>query len=390
MEFNFEKSFQIFLMPMKLMRTHPKIDKNFKWFIQYCFFHLPFTIHYIIITYNSYLNAKNNNFSAACKNGIISLTFLGIWLNNMIMLWHKDAMNRLLDLMAEDYKMAAKLSKEEQEIFKRYDLKKTLVCKVWLVVYIISFLLFCVKAIVMMVYYLLIGEPRLVHLYDLVYPDVIERRKGEFFMFILITVFIFSYGIYAGLVYMSFLPCGPVFMLHACGHLEMVKRRTETLFLGDEEDINERLREIVLILQYTYKFVGIVNDCFKVFYEATLKLSAVSLPVTFYSLLEGLQRGLLSLEFASFILSGMALSSAPCYFSDMLMAKGEEVRLALYSCGWECEYNRRVRITILLLLTRCSRPIAVQTMFTTLCLDRLTDMFQQAYTIFNLMNAVWS
>lgn len=255
MEFNFEKSFQIFLTPMKLMRTHPKIDKNFKWLIQYCFFHLPFTIHYVIITYNSYLNAKNNNFSAACKNGIISLTFLGIWLNNMIMLWHKDAMNSLLDLMAEDYKMAAKLSKEEQEIFKRYDRKKTLVCKVWLIVYIISFLLFCVKAIVMMVYYLLIGEPRLVHLYDLVYPDAIERRKGEFFMFILITVFIFSYGLYAGLVYMSFLPCGPVFMLHACGHLEMVKRRTETLFVGDEEDINEKLREIVLILQYTYKLV---------------------------------------------------------------------------------------------------------------------------------------
>ncbi|XP_021188704.3 uncharacterized protein LOC110375058 [Helicoverpa armigera] len=388
MENNFENSLKLFLIPMRVVGTHPEVPINLNWFILYSLTYGPFTILAIIIIYNSYLNATNDDFSEACKNGILSLTYFGASLNNIIMLWYRDSIKNLLDMMKNDYKMAAGLPRDEQKIFQEYVSKKTLVCKVWLILFTVSCSLFSVKAILLMVYYAIIGEPRLVHLYDLVYPDFIESRKENLSMYLVIYFFIFSYGVYAGFVFMSFLPLGPVLMLHACGHLEITKKRIETLFTSNTKDVNEKLNDIVKLLQYTYNFVETVKECFKVFYEATLKLSALALPVTFYALLDGLQHGEFSLEFSSFILSGIALSSAPCYYSDLLLEKGREVSLALYTCGWEQEYNRRARSTILLLLIRSSRPIAMQTMFATLCLIALTEMFQQAYTIFNLINAV--
>ncbi|CAH0697537.1 unnamed protein product [Spodoptera exigua] len=234
------------------------------------------------------------------------------------------------------------------------------------------------------------SEKLLVHLYELTYPDYIEKRKGDLVMYLFIFLMVFLYGVISGLGFLSFVPYGTVCMLHACGHLEIAKNRIDSLFTGDSRYVNEKLKNIAQLLQYTYHFIEYSNGCLRFFYDAILKLSAIAIPVTFYALLEGLRHGVFSMEFTMFILNAIMLTSIPCYLSDKLLEKGEEVRLALYSCGWECEYNRRMRVTILLLQTRCSRPIAVQTMFTTLCLYAVTDMFQQAYTILNLMNAVWN
>ncbi|CAH1643871.1 unnamed protein product [Spodoptera littoralis] len=386
----FEKTLKLFLVPMRLTLTSPEIPITFKWLIRYLLGFLTLTALAIVITYNTYISITNRVFFEACRNITLSLTYYGCCMNNILSFWHRSSLRALLETIRHDYKMAAQLPREEQLIFEDYDRKKCLMCKIWFHLFTVSLFLFVAKAVVLMIYYYFIGEFRLVHLYELTYPDFIEKRKGELVIYLFIFCIVFLYGLLSGLGFASFVPYGTICMLHACGHLEIARKRIDSLFTGDRRYVNEKLKNIAQLLQYTYKFMENTNGCFRLFYDATLKLSAIAIPFTLYALLEGLRHGEFSLEFTMFVLNAIMLTSIPCYLSDKLLEKGEEVRLALYSCGWECEYNRRVRINILLLLTRCSRPIAMQTMFTTLCLYAVTDMFQQAYTILNLMNAVWN
>ncbi|KAF9418630.1 hypothetical protein HW555_004596 [Spodoptera exigua] len=387
MDDKFEKDLKLFLIPMRLTSTSPEIPLTIKRFIRHLFGYIIFTAVAIVITYNTYISITNRIFFEACRNLTLSLTYFGCCLNTMLSFWNRRSLKTLLETIRNDYKMAAQLPPQEQLIFEDYSRKKSLICKIWFHLFVVSLCLFVLKAFTLMVYYYFIGEFRLVHLYELTYPDYIEKRKGDLVMYLFIFLMVFLYGVISGLGFLSFVPYGTVCMLHACGHLEIAKNRIDSLFTGDSRFVNEKLKNIAQLLQYTYHFIEYSNGCLRFFYDAILKLSAIAIPVTFYALLEGLRHGVFSMEFTMFILNAIMLTSIPCYLSDKLLEKGEEVRLALYSCGWECEYNRRMRVTILLLQTRCSRPIAVQTMFTTLC---LYAMFQQAYTILNLMNAVWN
>ncbi|XP_075987373.1 uncharacterized protein LOC142983995 [Anticarsia gemmatalis] len=176
--------------------------------------------------------------------------------------------------------------------------------------------------------------------------------------------------------------------MHACGQLELIKKHLDELHEGELSEINLKLKDIALKLQYTYNFVEIMTSCFELFMEGTINLSSFMMPITFYQLIESTKRGAFSIEVSSFVIASFLMSSIPSYFSDQLLEKGEDVSTALYTCGWERHYDKRERSTILLLLIRTSRPVALRTMFRTLCLDSLTDMFQRAYAIFNLMNAV--
>ncbi|KAJ0171054.1 hypothetical protein K1T71_013253 [Dendrolimus kikuchii] len=53
---------------------------------------------------------------------------------------------------------------------------------------------------------------------------------------------------------------------------------------------------------------------------------------------------------------------------------GEELRLAAYNCGWERVHKPSARKTLLLIVTRALKPVAVQSIFSTICLDTLTDV----------------
>ncbi|XP_075987183.1 uncharacterized protein LOC142983892 [Anticarsia gemmatalis] len=176
-------------------------------------------------------------------------------------------------------------------------------------------------------------------------------------------------------MYAAYVPLGPIMMLHACGQLDIVRMKIDHLFEeADAEIIKEKMKAIIERLQYIYKFVKIIEDVFTVAYELTLKGTTLILPVAFYEFIEAAHRGELSVELITFIIGGILISSSPCYYSDLLMEKGEKVRLSLYSCGWELFYDRSTRTTLQILLLYALRPVAIRTVFRTLCLEALTDV----------------
>lgn len=176
-------------------------------------------------------------------------------------------------------------------------------------------------------------------------------------------------------------------MLHTCGQLELIKFKFENIF--KEDNVDEKLKEIVQDLQHVYKFVAEVNKCFTLTYEVMLKQTMLLLPVSGYAIVKSLSHGDLTIEYLTVFVASLFTSSIPCYYSDLLIQKGEEIRQAAYECGWECVNKSSARKTLLIILARALKPVAIKSIFCTINLDTLANVYRQSYTIFNLMSAMW-
>ncbi|KAJ8707366.1 hypothetical protein PYW08_010618 [Mythimna loreyi] len=328
MELDFDKIFEIPTRALNISRAHPYIKRDWRWALYFSIVHGIFTVGFFTIIYNIIChNLKSNNFAQICKNGVLFVVYVVITFQYCVLLLHQDAIVNLINNMKRDYEQSKDLSCNERDIIHKYVKLGVWVCKQWFVICTGGAALFVLKSVVLTLYYYCIDEFKIVPFYDLIYPSIIEKNKDNIFVYMLTYVLMF--------------------------------------------------------------FVDRINQIFKIAYELTLKGSTVMLPITCYEVLEAFKHGEVSLEFITFIVGGTLISSSPCYYSDLLMEKGENVRLALYTCGWELHYDRRTRTTLQLMLQRALRPIAIQTIFRALCLDTLTDLFQQSYAIFNLMNAMW-
>uniref|UniRef100_A0A2A4J2M8 Odorant receptor n=1 Tax=Heliothis virescens TaxID=7102 RepID=A0A2A4J2M8_HELVI len=294
--------------------------------------------------------------------------------------------------MNKDFQESKNLPPDQEAVILQYINQCLWVCKQWLFLTFSGWLLFLVKNLGMMLYFYCINEFRLVAFYEVVlYPPILEENKDNIFVYIVVYAVMLIFSAYSALMYAAFVPLGPIFILHACGQLVLVKNKIDGLFVEcDDEVIRLKLRGIILHLQYVHSFVDRIQEVFKIGYELTLKFTALILPITVYAVLESFYRGEVTLEFFSFIIGGVMISGCPCYYSDLLMEKGEDVRMSLYTCGWEQHYDRRTRTTLQLMLQNALKPVAIQTVFTVMCLDALTDLFQQSYAIFNLMNCMWN
>lgn len=272
---------------------------------------------FFIIVYNIiYVNLTANDFSQTCKNGVLSVVYVAITGEYGIMIWKQQNLKNLMNAVKSDYIMANKLPEREQKIILEYALNGQYVCKQWLVMSVIGSVVFPVRNIVLTLWYWAVNEEfALIPLYDLVYPDFIEDRIENIFVYTIVYIAMSGYACYSGLMYCTFVPLGPIFLLHACGQLEVVKSRIEGVFASDDlEEVKQKLKNIVKQLQYIYKYVAMSNTIFlnvgyscsrhnsvyfyvgsfveeiktsfAVAYEMTLKTTTIILPITCYEVIE--------------------------------------------------------------------------------------------------------
>lgn len=254
MIFNFDEIFKIPLIAMKVNRCHPNIKKDRKWFLHFIINYTIFSAVFLTVMYNIiFLNLKSKQFDQTCKNGVLSVVYFVISFQFFIMIWKQDNLLNLITLMKKDYEHASILPYEEREIMDKYVKQGVHVCKQWLVISVCGCGIFPLKNIVLLTYNWAIGEPRLIPLYDLEFPGVTEDNKDTIFVYLTVYGLTLYYGLYAMCMYIAFVPLGPIFMLHACGQLELVQKKIEVLFEGNSDGTEERLKEIIKQLQYVFR-----------------------------------------------------------------------------------------------------------------------------------------
>ncbi|XP_039749916.1 uncharacterized protein LOC120626456 [Pararge aegeria] len=392
-DLNFESLFKLINPLLRANLSHPKIERGFRWYIKFSIMYGIFLSVFILLVYSIiFQDLKNGDSTQACANGILCVVYIVVTFNYCIMFTYRNVLEELIDRMNHDYKLAKNFPEKEQDIVLSFAQKGQGIAKIWLIVGICACGLFIVKQFYLTIYYTITSEFRLIHLYDLTYPDAVEQVKYNTVVFCILYIYFLYYDVFATMMFIGFSPLGSIFMLHACGQLEIAKERILEIFkeYKSSEEINKQLKEVATFLNTTYRFVDNLQFSFKVLYELTLKSTIIVVPITLYQILESLKKGEFRVEFITIIVGGITMSSIPCYYSDVLMESGDNLRMAVYTCGWEAHWERESRIMILMLLLRVSRPVAIRTMFRAVCLDALTEVYHQAYAIFNVLNAAWN
>lgn len=255
MKLNFEELFKVFIVAMNINRSHPYIKRDVRWLIQFASIHGLYTILFVFVLQNIALNLKKNNFSEVCKNGTLTVVYIVNTFHYSILLRRQTYLVKLIADMKADFLTSKQLPENEQELVRKYARKGRYVCRQWLFLTVVGTLLFPIKNFVLLLILWVKGEFYFLPMYDLVYPiSLIEDHKNTLSIFIITYILMLGYASYSSTLYAAFVPLGPTFMLHACGQLEVVKSRVETLFKNDDkEEIKAQLKEIIRHLQYIYE-----------------------------------------------------------------------------------------------------------------------------------------
>nr|AII01098.1 odorant receptor [Dendrolimus kikuchii] len=385
---DFEKFFKIQTIGMKMALCHPDTKHNAYWLLKSILIYGPYTLNFFFLCNSVLIDIRKHDYFNAFRNCVPVTIYICIVFEYIMLIKHRKTIGKLIKLMRDDFDKIPNLeTRSKRAIFKHIN-NSTWIMKNWLVLMFCSVWIFIIKGIILSVYYAVKGEFRLVPFHDMYYTDYIDRNRDSNWLIFAGTYMMgINYTCCCTMIYLCALPLGPIFMLHVCGLLELIIIKFEDVF--EKDNVNERLIEIVKDLQYAYRFVADINTCFTFMYEVMLKQTMILLPVISYAIVKSIGRGEFTIEYITVFVAIISMST-PCYYSDKLMSKGEEVRQAAYACGWERVFIPEARKTLLIILTRALKPITIKSIFHNINLDTLADVYRQAYTIFNLMSTMWN
>nr|AIT69871.1 olfactory receptor 5 [Ctenopseustis herana] len=389
----FDNFFWISTRAMRLNRSHPSIARDRPWRIQFTFIMILSVMCFMLLVYSIRCDIQKGKFTDASKNIIMAIVALTITYKYAILLRFQESVTSLIRIVDEDYKLAKEFSEEEQRIVLHYAMRGDKVGKFWIVSAFTTGAIFPIKAFLLMGKSYFAGEFKLVHMFELSYPWIFEDYKNTPIIFAMMFLMTLFFDIYSTSMYIGYDPLVPIFMLHLCGQIDILKIRISKVFSDpsdSDEMVREKIRIIILKLQDIYRFIEVIKTNFTMLYEFIMKTTTFLLPLTAFQVTESLRNGEVNLEFIGFFTGVILHFFMPCYYSDLLMETGNDFRLALYSCGWEKHSDLRTRRTILFMMTRATKPLVISTVFYAICLDTFAKMCREAYSIFNLMNAAWA
>ncbi|XP_063824555.1 uncharacterized protein LOC135074184 [Ostrinia nubilalis] len=388
--FKFDNMFVITAMAMFINRSHPSIPRNLFWVLQFLIILTLSTTTFLFLG-NSVLlyDIPAGRYAEASKNGTMAIVAFTITIKYSFLLYFQKYMKNLINVVDRDYKLAMDFEEEEKEIVIMYAKKGAKVSWYWLLAALSTSIAFPLKAIFKMGYSYWQGDFKYIPMFDMRYPDRLDILKDIPAMFILLFVLCLMFGCYATTMYIGFDPLVPIFLLHICGQLDILSKRILKIFSENynEEEINEKLKDVNIKLQDLYGLIENIKNKFTVLFEYNMKTTTFLLPLSLFQVVEDLKRSQLNMEFLSFFVATILHFYMPCYYSDNLLERSYYLREAIYSCGWETHPNTRARKTVLLMMTRTTAPLVLSTIFYTICLDTFAEMCRQSYAIFNIMNA---
>nr|AST36265.1 putative odorant receptor OR30 [Hedya nubiferana] len=390
----FETKFWIATMAMRLNRSHPYVPRDKQWRIQFGAILMVSAACFIFLLYSILAHdIQNGDFADASKNVIMVIVAYTITYKYSILLRYQESVTELIRIVDEDYELAKEFCEEEQRIVSHYAEKGVKVCQYWFVSACSTSAIFPLKAFLLMGKSYMAGEFKLVPMFELTYPGILEDYKNVHVIFCMLFCMTLFFDFYATSMYVGFDPIVPIFMLHLCGQIDILNLRISKLFSDPkvpDEVVRQNLRKIIVKLQDIYEFVEVIKTNFTVLYEFNMKTTTFLLPLNAFQITESLRNGEINLEFMGFFSAVILHFYMPCYYSDLLMETGENFRLAIYSCGWEKHSDQRILRSILFMLTRAIKPLVISTIFCAICLDTFAEMCRHSYSIFNLMNAAWA
>lgn len=248
---NFEKIFKTMMFAMKMIQYQPYLKKDVKWAFQFgTMYGISFMIFCLLIYSIIFHDLRTNDVTQACANGILCIIFGVLTFQYCAVFYYNKIIEEMIEKMNDDYKNAKQFPKDEQQCVIENIKKGKFVITIWVLISVGGAVFFICKAISLTLYYTIFDEFRYVHIYDLTYPDSVEEIKNTFGPYCIINFIFTFYDIYVMFMFIGFAPMGPIFLLHACGQLEIAKTRIMKIFHQDNtmNDIDKKLKEIAEFL----------------------------------------------------------------------------------------------------------------------------------------------
>nr|WCC57525.1 odorant receptor 8 [Papilio memnon] len=355
----FENQFKTSTLALRFNGAHPNLPHDKNWIAKFIFT-VIFTSVFFLFLINSIVfhDIRYEKYTDAVKNGCLATVYLTLCFKNYVLLRHANSLKKYIKTIDDDYAEVEQYTQEEKKIIQQYAKNGSNVCFYWFVAVCSTGVMFPLKALFFMISSLVYGDFKLVPMFDMTYPAPIETHKEIVYVYLILFIYCFIFDMYATSVYVGFDPLPSIFLLHVCGQIEILSLRMKNVMANvkDHKETCEKLKEINQRLQAIYS-------------------------------LKHLE---LNVEFICFFGSYVIHFLIPCYYSNLLMDKSNELREAIYSCGWENQPNIQIRKTVLFMLARCGIPLSMRTIFHPVNLATFAEVCRQAYTLFNIMNAAWS
>ncbi|KAJ2951350.1 hypothetical protein O0L34_g13480 [Tuta absoluta] len=292
------------------------------------------------------------------------------------MIKYRTTYYNLMTTVKADYSKASELSSEDQLILIDYAKRGKLAVDIWAYITVLYTASSVLIPLLIMGYYYMFDEFKFITTIIITLPPAFDQ-VNSFFKYFFMAILTDYLIIFSDLTYVSTVPQGLIYMLHACGRIDILKRKVLSLFSAENPDqlhVHRSMRVIAKELQDIYEFVGFINTFSKLFYEVTLAMSSVVFPISAILILEGLKQGSLKIDLVNLTIGVFALVGIPCYYGNLLVDKSMELREAVYFCNWERVWNRSARTSLIILMTRMERAICIHSVFQVLNLEALADV----------------